>query len=460
MENIIMKNITKKLALISILLGLLVSEIAMPIVSNQQAEEIFNLAEQVFPQHFSPASTTQTFPPDWQYYRGPYNNNIYTGINADNSVYVIGGTFGNSPINVGTNKEVLALLQNSVDNSLNQAPTNELFRVQWRSVFDPFANGKEALKLLVPIGWNLSGGMVWNIPSRFGGITRDISVNRPDALVGFEFYPSVPYTWQSNTSFLPPIDSFYGVAGAYVLPRLSAAQYIEQRVLPKLPYSNVATLRFENLPGVAASLQTSIYQGSLADAARARITFSSNGTDFEGEIHVWINYFEQNVGSVIGLLTNWTPERVFMMYAPVGQLDSAIPLLYPMAVSEVINPAWQKAIISVEELRQSGVQENLALTAQLSETISQNSQETFDLISDNFRQQSDANDQVHESYHQYIQGVETYVDPVAGQIELPSGFAQVWSNSGTGEYVLLNDSLFDPNTNANFAGSWNLLQQR
>jgi hypothetical protein len=270
--------------------------------------------------------------------------------------------------------------------------------------------------------------MVWNIGARFGGVTRDISVNSPDTLVGFEFRRSVPYNWQSNTSLLAltPIGSFNGVAGAYVWPPMSAAQYIEQKVVPKLPYKNVTILGFENLPAVADSLQASIYQGARTDVARTRVTFSSNGIEFEGEIHAWIYYLEQNVGSAVGLLTNWTPERVFMMYAPVGQLDSKISMLYPMAVSEVINPVWQQAVNSVEELRRNGVQENLALTAQLSETIRQNSQETFDLISNNFRQQSAVNDQVHESYHQYIQGVETYVDPVAGQIELPSGFAQVW----------------------------------
>ena len=110
-----MKIMTTKLVLICVLFGLLVSKFAMAVVTSQQAEEIFNLAEQAFPQYFSPALATQTFPPDWQYYRGSYNNNIYVGINADDSVYVVGGDFGNAPLNVGTNQEVLVMLQNSVN---------------------------------------------------------------------------------------------------------------------------------------------------------------------------------------------------------------------------------------------------------------------------------------------------------------------------------------------------------
>lgn len=64
---------------------------------------------------------------------------------------------------------------------------------------------------------------------------------------------------------------------------------------------------------------------------------------------------------------------------------------------------------------------------------------------------------MHDAYTQYIRSVETYADPVAGRIDLPSGFAQVWGNPGTGEYILLNNGLFNPNTNPNFVGSWALL---
>lgn len=111
-----MKNFISSLVFISTLLGLGSSQIVLAVVTSQQAEEIFNLAEQVFPQYFSPPLSTQTFPPNWQYYRGPYNNNIYAGINADDSVYVLGGPFGNEPFNVGSNQDVLQLLQNNSNN--------------------------------------------------------------------------------------------------------------------------------------------------------------------------------------------------------------------------------------------------------------------------------------------------------------------------------------------------------
>ncbi|MEE9355474.1 MAG: hypothetical protein V3U75_07770 [Methylococcaceae bacterium] len=112
-----MKSTVTKLLLVCALLGLAANQIANADVNAQQAEEIFNLAEQALPQFFSPPLTTQTLPPDWPYYRGPYNNNIYVGINVDCSVYVLGGSFGNVPVNVGTYQEALTLVQNNLNSA-------------------------------------------------------------------------------------------------------------------------------------------------------------------------------------------------------------------------------------------------------------------------------------------------------------------------------------------------------
>ena len=77
------------------------------------AELLFNSAENQFSQFFSPKLTTQSnVYPEWPYYRGPYNNNIFAGINSNGSVYILGGAFGNSPAKIGTLPEVLTMLNN------------------------------------------------------------------------------------------------------------------------------------------------------------------------------------------------------------------------------------------------------------------------------------------------------------------------------------------------------------
>ena len=40
---------------------------------SEDAEQILNLAEQHFGQFFNPSLNTQFAPPEWLYYRGPYN---------------------------------------------------------------------------------------------------------------------------------------------------------------------------------------------------------------------------------------------------------------------------------------------------------------------------------------------------------------------------------------------------
>ncbi|MEE9328231.1 MAG: SGNH/GDSL hydrolase family protein [Cocleimonas sp.] len=85
-------------------------------ISIQQADALFNGAETNYPQYFNSAQNTQVFSPDWPYYRGPYNNNstsIFMGINVDNSVYVVGGSFGDLPMRVGTYQEVFFMVNGS-----------------------------------------------------------------------------------------------------------------------------------------------------------------------------------------------------------------------------------------------------------------------------------------------------------------------------------------------------------
>jgi lysophospholipase L1-like esterase len=85
-------------------------------ISIQQADALFNGAETNYPQYFNSAQNTQVFLPDWPYYRGPYNKNstsIFMGINADNSVYVVGGPFGDLPMRVGTYQEVFFMVNGS-----------------------------------------------------------------------------------------------------------------------------------------------------------------------------------------------------------------------------------------------------------------------------------------------------------------------------------------------------------
>ena len=58
-------------------------------------------------------------------------------------------------------------------------------------------------------------------------------------------------------------------------------------------------------------------------------------------------------------------------------------------------------------------------------------------------------DRINRNFSEYIRGVETYTNPFEStQIQLPSGYNDAWVNA-RGEYLLSNDSNFNPNIGDN-----------
>ena len=53
------------------------------------------------------------------------------------------------------------------------------------------------------------------------------------------------------------------------------------------------------------------------------------------------------------------------------------------------------------------------------------------MTTEGFRERQAANDRIFQNMTEAIRGTETYADPGVGNIELPGGFAEVWS-TGTG----------------------------
>ena len=85
------------------------------------------------------------------------------------------------------------------------------------------------------------------------------------------------------------------------------------------------------------------------------------------------------------------------------------------------------------------------ITAYVSPPIGMMAQQEISRIySQAWEQQQRVQSGLAQQYSQYIRGVETYVDRISGErVELASGHGQAWSN-GRGEYILSNDSNFNP----------------
>ena len=58
-------------------------------------------------------------------------------------------------------------------------------------------------------------------------------------------------------------------------------------------------------------------------------------------------------------------------------------------------------------------------------------------------------DQCHQRFSDYIRGVDRYQNPnLTYPVALPSGYQEAWAN-GSGQYIMSNNSNFNPNQKSN-----------
>ncbi len=68
------------------------------------------------------------------------------------------------------------------------------------------------------------------------------------------------------------------------------------------------------------------------------------------------------------------------------------------------------------------------------------------MINDSYAKTQASQDRMADSFSRYLRGVERYDDPTSGSsVSLPSGYDRAWVSS-TGEYIVSNDAMLDPNT--------------
>lgn len=104
-----------KYTLLPLTISLLISSQSLYADINSDSEQLFNDAQQVFPQFFPSQQSTQTLEP-WLFRHYP-STQVYLGVNKENlGVYLLGGTFGDTPVYVDTMQAVSTALQAQIPN--------------------------------------------------------------------------------------------------------------------------------------------------------------------------------------------------------------------------------------------------------------------------------------------------------------------------------------------------------
>ncbi len=360
----------------------------------------------------------------------------------------------------------LGLLAGADATAVAQAPALHLRRVE---IADPagFQSSVAAFALLAPAGWSVRGGIAWQTaPCPLHMIVTHAAVESPDGSYALEFFPTQTWTW-STDQLANEVAQRMAAAGTAcpARPAMNAIDALRQIYLPAFrPGAEVLEARGD--AALAAELfrarqgEVGLYgaQAQLwSDAARLRLRTGGSEEWLVGGLTVMAHpvpsaslAMQGAIGSATALDSVMSVSFAFR--APAGQLDASEPVLSAMLRSVRINPAWQmaagKVLIAVAQAQLKGAVDRANIWRDAMQEIGEARMQSW------WRTQ-ESQDRTALAFSQSLRGVQSYVEPTGGSVELPAGYASAWSN-GLGDYVLSSSPGYTPA--AMMPGQWTEIQ--
>jgi DNA-directed RNA polymerase subunit RPC12/RpoP len=322
--------------------------------------------------------------------------------------------------------------------------------------YDPQSN-LEAFTILVPQGWQVSGGVTWVIERPAVPVQAGLQLSNPEGLEAFETYPNIYFTWSNNplTQMTKPPGSLY--FGYEVRKPIPAREAMREYVLPR--YKKIQGLGIadegpanELLQAVGGN-QPSPAQGAQfsRDAGHVRLHYTYKNQPVAEEMSGVAEYTRTLAPGMFGATETiyWNMGYLTSFRAARERLETYANLYRAIFSSIKINPTWTGLVQQVSQGLTSNTIRHIQQIGALSHQISQNYNEMSAQNLQGWQERSAAYDRVAEKFSQTIREVDPYFDPNTGQtVELPSGYTQAWSTP-LGEYLLTDDPNFNPNLGSN-----------
>ena len=302
------------------------------------------------------------------------------------------------------------------------------------SVRDPGANNIEAVSFLIPAGWKTEGGIQW-LPDHLILANLLMKVTDPGTGASIEFLPSQYFQWLPGMSM--PQGANY--MGSVIWPPIQdPPEFVRTMYVPgplrRLRGARI--IKMEELPKVSAEM--SRYHGATARCVRVRYEYQDGGETWEEDVYVTLVHTATQTGAF------WSGSA-HSFRAHRGKLDRLTPVMNTTINTQRRSPEWFGYYMYVRQLFLDRMARGIRNAGILSEAISRNSAEIRKMSEDSYRKANQSQDRISRSYSEYIRGVEMYRNPYEDRpIQLPSGYDGVWV-SRSGEYLLSNQSGFDPN---------------
>jgi hypothetical protein len=320
--------------------------------------------------------------------------------------------------------------------------------------------------MLIPVDWQSQGGTTWNIKDKCNGIMTRVLVSGPDGRA-FERFPVYSWVWADNPQYLQASaaqQAQFGMKACDVIAPMSAQDYLRRNVSRLRP--NAQLVGFEPAPKLMQDLQQQAQQTEAAarqynlrqqvkvDAIKARVKYSLDGKPME-EWLVAATVITGTFSPMGQWFYNCTAYSAGQR-APAGQLDASAKLFELIVSTLRVNPEWQARVtknsMAIQQIEQKGIRDRVAIQTKSAEDTRKIQQETYE-------NQQKSQDSINANFSQVIRGVESYRNPTTGEtLELDANYGHAWVNN-RGEYLLSDQTGFDPNSVPGNTLNWTALQQ-
>lgn len=337
-----------------------------------------------------------------------------------------------------------------------------------------------ALRMELPDGWKVSGGVHWATVPGCPANTVELAflATSPDGTLGFEVFPAYTWRWLDDPMMRQYTVQYDSGLGCELLPAMDAATFVRSVVIPRQRRDarDVEVITVEAMPDVAAAADAAArpyfepaariggFPMELAfDAARVRIRSRRDGREVEEWIAATTQRLSVSGPSLTALMSSgfaptWThtltASHVGATFAPAGELDRHAEMFRRIIASVEVDPRWEAAVerffAEIARIQAEGAAARSRIWSETSRSISESQRRSWE------RRQA-VQDRIADRWTDTFRGVETWVDPTTGErYETESGYDHAWRNAWD-EVYLTNDPSDDPNQYQ--GGSWTRLEK-
>lgn len=330
-------------------------------------------------------------------------------------------------------------------------------RLKTFAYVDSQGTGLEAFRMLIPAGWQFSGGAQWRMNNPGTPVVIGFQVYNPAGEEAFEVFPNQPFFWTNSpmTMMNFPRGSFY--FGNEMQPPAGALQVLREIIVPRFrgKAPGLQLIGQESLPDLPRMVQAGSPGASggatTADGGKIRIRYQKNNRFIDEEIYGVVEATRISTPGLFGSTESifWAADYLFSFRAMAGRLESFADLFQAIIYSFRLNPQWYARCAQISQYMIQNQIRQIHNVGQISRIISQTHSQISDMIMDSYNQRQQTMDRISTNFSQAIRGVDEYYDPVEQRgVELPGGYGYAWVN-GLGDYVLTDNPSYNPNLGSN-----------